>query len=334
MSTLRPIASKRSRFLRAYFTTFVVLSSYLWVRLVARFVSPETVQSMLAARHPKNARRIEQTILTLQGIFIKVGQLISIMTNFLPEEFRKGLEGLQDQVPPRPYQDIAKRIREELSQDPEEIFAEFSHTPVSSASIGQVHIARLKNGDKVAVKVQYPEIDEIVNIDLKTLKRIIRIVQFFLPYKGLDVYYREIKQMILRELDFTEEAKNLERIQLNFQGDRHIVFPTVYHEYSTQRVMTTSFMEGQKISDLKHIEQLGINRKELAKQIVEAYCKMVFSDGIYHADPHPGNILIRPDGTICLLDFGAVAEISERMHRGMISFWEALLRNDTARLVL
>lgn len=328
----RPI-SKRVRFLKAYITTFTVLFSYLSLRLFARFFSEERVSRMLAARHRKNARRVEQTILQLRGIFIKVGQLISIMTNFLPEEFRQGLEGLQDQVPARPYKDISRRIQEEFQKTPEELFQEFSQTPISSASIGQVHIARLKTGEKVAVKVQYPDIDEIVRIDLKTLKRIIWIVQLFLPYRGLDVYYREIRQMILKELDFTEEARNLERIQQNFSDDPHISFPRVFPEYSSSRVLTTQFMEGAKISDLGALDRMGIDRKALARQVVEVYCKMVFTDGIYHADPHPGNILVRSGPVICLLDFGAVAEISPKMRKGMVSFWEALLRNDPTKLI-
>lgn len=329
----RPPASKRLRFIKAYWTTLVVLTSYLSLRVYARFLSEATIQGMLAVRHRKNARRVEQTILQLQGIFIKVGQLISIMTNFLPEEFRKGLEGLQDQVPPRPYPDIAKRIREEFQRDPAELYASFSETPISSASIGQVHTATLKTGERVAVKVQYPDIDEIVRIDLKTLRRIITLVQLFIPYRGLDVYYREIKQMILRELDFTEEAKNLLRIQKNFADDPTVTFPTLYPELSSPRVMTTGFVDGCKISDLKALDAMGVDRKALARKVVEAYCKMVFVDGVYHADPHPGNLLVKPGPVLCLLDFGAVDEISDQMRRGMIAFWEALLRNDSQKIV-
>ena len=330
---LRPPTSKRWRFLKAYWTTFSVLFSYLSLRLYARFVSAERLQRMLGERHRRNASRVEQTLLQLQGLFIKVGQLISIMTNFLPEEFRQGLEGLQDQVPPRAYKDIAARIKEELKRDPKDLFAEFSETPISSASIGQVHIAKLHTGEKVAVKVQYPDIDEIVRIDLRTLRRIISIVQFFLPYRGLDVYYDEIKQMILKELDFTEEAKNLERIHSNFPPDSQVVFPTLFKELSTERVMVTGFVEGCKISDLKALDAMGIDRKVLGRKVVEAYCKMVFSDGIYHADPHPGNILVQRGGVIALLDFGAVAEISPKMRKGMIAFWEALIRNDATKII-
>src|SRR5689334_16217993 len=138
-------------------------------------------------KHLRNARRIQRVIARLQGLFIKIGQLISIMTNFLPEEFRAQLEGLQDQVPARPYHDIEARFLEEFGgRGPREVFAEFAESPVASASIGQVHIAKTHAGEKVAVKVQYPDIEEIVRIDLKTLRRIFGVISWFLPYQNLD----------------------------------------------------------------------------------------------------------------------------------------------------
>src|SRR5690606_3782422 len=135
----------RIRSLRAYWTTFVVIASYLWLRFRARFHSDTWVEHKLREVNLRNARRIERTIIELQGLFIKVGQLISIMTNFLPEEFRRELEGLQDAVPPRPYEDIEARLREELGRPPSELFAQFEERPIASASIGQVHIARLES---------------------------------------------------------------------------------------------------------------------------------------------------------------------------------------------
>src|SRR5215510_7520910 len=140
----------RIRSWRAYWVTFLVIGSYLVLRLRARFHDNHWVEHALRATHLRNARRIEHTICGLQGLFIKVGQLISIMTNFLPEEFRRQLEGLQDKVPPRPYPDIEKRIREELGKNPDELFASFERRPVASASIGQVHKATLKTGEEVA----------------------------------------------------------------------------------------------------------------------------------------------------------------------------------------
>src|SRR5262245_11632515 len=213
-------APLRTRSVRAYWTTFLVIASYLWLRVRARFHSDAWVEHNLRTTHLRNARRIERTICQLQGLFIKVGQLISIMTNFLPEEFRRQLEGLQDTVPPRPYADIEKRIREELGKSPDELYASFQRQPIASASIGQVHVARLRAsgagsasapaasgdaGEMVAVKVQYPDIDDIVRSDLRTLRRIFRIVEHFVSYQGLDEMYREIRAIVLAELDYRDE---------------------------------------------------------------------------------------------------------------------------------
>ena len=166
------------------------------------------------------------------------------MTNFLPEEFRRELEGLQDAVPPRPYADIEARILEELGKPPDELFATFEQRPIASASIGQVHLARLHDGTKVAVKVQYPDIEEIVRRDLNTLRRIFRIVEWFIPYQGLEELYREIRAIIIEELDYRAEAENAARIAANFEGRTDVGFPHVVAELSTARVLVTHFETG------------------------------------------------------------------------------------------
>jgi ubiquinone biosynthesis protein len=327
------------RFFKAYWVTFRVIASYLSVRLQARFRSASAIQRILARKHVRNARRIERAIIQLQGLFIKVGQLISIMTNFLPPEFREQLEGLQDQVPPRPYPDIERRIREEFDgKSPDELFASFERTPVASASIGQVHLARLRDGDKVAVKVQYPDIESIVRSDLATLRRIFSIVGHFVRYDGLDEVYREIRAMIVAELDFRAEAENASRIAANFARRREVAFPQPIAGLCTARVLTTRFEEGCKVSDLAGLERAGIDRKRLAQQVVELYCQQIFTDGMYHADPHPGNLLVRqqPDGSglcVVFLDFGAVAEISPEMRMGIAELIQGGLAGDTSRIV-
>ena len=334
------------RFLRAtkaYWTTVVVIGSYLWLRFRSRFHNHEWLEHRLRRVHLRNAKRIERTILQLQGLFIKVGQLISIMTNFLPEEFRRELEGLQDTVPPRPYPDIEARIREELGAPPDELYASFERRPIASASIGQVHVARLVSRDggepeMVAVKVQYPDIDEIVRSDLRTLRRIFAIVEHFVPYQGLDEMYREIRAIVLAELDFRDDADNGDRIAANFQDQPYVCFPRVVRELSTARVLTTRFEQGVKISDHAGLKRLAIDRTELARKVVEVYCQQIFTDGVYHADPHPGNLLVRAgDGTgeptLIFLDFGAVAEIPAQMRQGIVELLQGALTRDTHRIV-
>jgi predicted unusual protein kinase regulating ubiquinone biosynthesis (AarF/ABC1/UbiB family) len=204
-----------------------------------------------------------------------------------------------------------------------------------------VHRARLRSGEEVAVKVQYSDIEEMVRIDLQALRRIFNVLRWFMPDYGFDTIYSEIREMVLTELDFRREASAIEKIAANFAGreKKHVRFPRVVAEYSTMRVLTTEWMEGTKVGQLEKIESLRIDRRATARACVEAYCEQIFIDGLYHADPHPGNLLVAPpaapDGppTIVFLDFGAVATVSEGMRRGMVSFLQGAMTRDTTRIV-
>lgn len=329
----RKRGANRWRFVRAYTTTFQVIYSYLSLFWFAKLLGRGYRDQNIKAVHKLNAKRVYATILDLQGLFIKVGQLLSIMANFLPEEFRAELEGLQDQVPPRPYSEIFPRIEEELGAKVDDLFDDFHREPIASASLGQVHEARTKEGLHVAVKVQHQDIDEIVRLDLKTIRRIMHIVQWFVPVQGLDAYYHQIKDLLSQELDFNGEADNIEKIAKNFEKDPRVHFPVPVRELSTSRVLTTTFVEGKKLTDLAGLDAMGIDKKELASRLVRVYCQMIFVDGIYHADPHPGNILVNSDGDFVLLDFGAVAELSQPMREGIPEFLEGVIRRDTDRLI-
>jgi predicted unusual protein kinase regulating ubiquinone biosynthesis (AarF/ABC1/UbiB family) len=321
-----------------------------------RFRSAESLARVTRAKHQRNARRIEAAIIALRGLFIKVGQLISIMANFLPDAFREELQRLQDQVPPRPYRDIEARLREEFGgRAPTEVFAEFSPEPVASASIGQVHRARLATGEAVAVKVQYPDIEEIVRTDLKALKRIFGVLGWFMPDYGFATIYAEIREMVLAELDYRQEASAIQKIAANFArragGDAaaaRVRIPAVMTEFSTARVLTTEWIEGAKVADLERLEALKVDRRVAARLCVEAYCQQIFVDGFYHADPHPGNLLVQPapatgaagaagaageQPTLIFLDFGATATVSENMRRGLMSFLQGAMTRDSTKIV-
>jgi predicted unusual protein kinase regulating ubiquinone biosynthesis (AarF/ABC1/UbiB family) len=332
--------SGRARLFTAYFVTTQVALSYLGLAIARRFRRPATIARLTLEKHRKNARRIEAAIIKLRGLFIKVGQLISIMANFLPEAFRRELQGLQDNVPPRPYQDIEARLREEFGgRSPDEVFAEFARQPVASASIGQVHVGRLRTGEAVAVKVQYPDIDVIVRTDLRALKRIFAVLRWFMPDWGFETIYAEIREMVMAELDYRQEADAIRTISGNFKGRRDVLFPRVMAEHSTARVLTTEWMSGIKVADLDRLAAQGIDRKKAARLCVEAYCQQIFVDGVYHADPHPGNILLRPGGAdtpglaMVFLDFGATAQVSQSMRKGLVSFLQGAMTRDTARIV-
>jgi len=327
-----PPARPRFRLARAYVVTARVLLSYLWLRIWRPVLGEGAYNAKLAERHRVNARLVERTIVQLDGLFIKVGQLISILTNFLPEDFRRELEGLQDSLPPRPQVEIAARLRAEFGQGPAELFASFDPTPIASASLAQVHAAQLHDGRRVAVKVQHADIDEIVPLDLRAIKRILGIVQLFTRVRGLESYHAEVRQMIMEELDFLKEAEHIETIASHFATSSEVRLPAVVRELSTKRVLTTEFVSGTKVTNVAELETLGIDRVELAERILTAYCQMIFVDGVYHADPHPGNIIVQPDGTIVFVDFGAVGVLSPAMKDGIPAFLEGVLRRDPTRI--
>ena len=331
--SIRGRAAQRYRFFRAYWTTFLVIGSYLWFGAMSRLFGQSWADNHVAEVHTRNARRVERTICQLQGLFIKVGQLLSIMANFLPAQFRSGLEGLQDQVPPRPYSEIEDRIQRELGKPVDALFDRFARTPIASASLGQVHEAWLKDGTHVAVKVQHRDIDEIVRLDLITIRRIMAIVTLFVPVQGIDAYYHQIRSMISEELDFLREARNIARISANFTKQPNVQFPLPQDALCTRRVMVTTFVEGVKVGDVAAMDARGIDRRELAKRIVQVFCQQIFVDGVYHADPHPGNMLVGPDGELILLDFGAVAELSPQMREGIPEFLEGVIRRDTDSII-
>ncbi len=326
-----------SRFIRAYVLTARIFFRYVFLFLANKIFSQSFLESQWKKAHQRTARSIKKNILILKGIFIKVGQMISIMTHFLPESITQELEGLQDAVPPTPYPEVEKQFLQEFKKPPHVYFAKFEKTPIASASLGQVHVAHSHQGVKLAIKVQYPNIDKIVYSDLKILRRICSLLDLFFPQYGIKKTYQEIREVILEELDFQNEGKNLELIEKNLKEHTEIVFPKVFWEHSTSKILTLEFMDGIKISNLEGLKQLQIDPRDVAEKIIHAYCKQIFIDGAYHADPHPGNFLVRavksPDTQktqpeIVMIDFGAVAYISEPMRKGMARFMEGVIKRD------
>ena len=288
------------RIRKAYGTAFMVLCSYLWLFLKTKLFGKKYYENRIFDLHVRNANRVKKTILHLQGLFIKVGQLLSILTNFLPKAFHEPLEALQNQIPARPLSEIQARLQAELGDSPENLFATFDKTPLASASIGQVHRATLKTGEQVVVKVQHQNIEDIANIDLTIMQRLVKLSAYFFDIKGMEHAYTQVRKMVEEELDFKQEAQSMQSIAKNLKEEPKLHIPTLYPDFSTQRVLVSEYCEGTKISDVQQLETWGIDTTDLANRLVHAYCQMVFEDGFYHADPHPGNILVQQDGT-CLL---------------------------------
>ena len=328
------IYTRNWRIRKAYWTAFKVVWSYLWLGFKSKLFGKKYYTSRVVNLHIKNAEIVKTAILELQGLFIKVGQLLSILTNFLPEAFQKPLEALQDKIPSRPYSEIEGRILTEFGKTPQELFARFDKTPMASASIGQAHRAKLKDGTEVVVKVQHQNIEKIAGIDLRVMEKLIRLASRFYDIKGMEYAYTQVRKMIEEELDFAKEAESMLQIKANLITEIGFAIPDVHPKFSTQRILTTTFYEGVKISNTQQIKAWGLKGRDIANRLVHVYCQMVFEDGFYHADPHPGNILVQEDGTIILLDFGAVATLESNTRTGLLELIEAAAKNDSENIIV
>jgi ubiquinone biosynthesis protein len=326
----RPAYRKR----KAYAVALRVLWSYLWLNFVSKFRGKGYQQRKISSVNERNATRIKNTLLELQGLFIKVGQLISILSNILPNEFRDPLESLQDKVPARPFEEIAATLQSALGRSPDQLFDHFEKTPIAAASIGQVHRARL-NQEEVVVKIQHANIREIAEADLTIIKNLMRLITRFYRIRGFEHLYEQVRLMIMEELDYEREALAMQLIgeSLAQQEDAQLEVPAVYPQFTTPKTLVSRFYEGVAISNLPQLDAWQVDRNELMERLIIAYCKMILLDGYYHADPHPGNILVNKQGKLILLDFGATAQLSPRMKNAIPKLIQAAVSDDDDGIV-
>lgn len=323
----------RFRALRAHRTTLVVISSFLFFELTALFKNKQWREESHKKLLKKNAKRIYNTVIKVQGLFVKFGQLISVISYAVPEEFREELEALQDKVPQRPVENIIKRIESDLGRPIDRVFSHFNAEALAAASLAQVHEATLITGERVAVKVQHIGIENEVKADLRTFDQITRITDFFLKVNGLKRAKEQITRSIMDELNYKKEADHLSNFYKNFADQKIIQVPKVYTKYCSEHVLVMEYVEGIKANDYKKLDELDIDRKLVAKRIVEAFCQMVFKDGLIHGDPHPGNILVNEDASITLIDFGSVVELNPVLRQGIIDLVFGGLTHNTRRIM-
>ncbi len=299
------------------------------MRLRRELQVPTTQSGVEQALYTANLyKRIASLLEALGPTFIKFGQIMSTRPDIFPEELVKELESLQDNVAPLPIAEVRAQIAAELKAAPEELFAHFEAQPLASASIAQVHAATLKSGEKVVVKVQRPGIKRKIESDLNILYFLARRVEDIVPeVKLFDLLgiISEFEQSIHRETNFVIEAQNIERFQKNFRKSKSVYIPRVYKRYSTEQVLTMEFIDGKKITQLIGS---GQDMKPLAKQFLEAAFQMLYVDGFFHGDAHPGNVFVKENGQIALIDFGMVGRLSQEMREKVIDIIFGLLRED------
>ena len=290
-----------------------------WYNLLRTIYGPK-MEERLPEIYRKQAIRFRETALALQGLMIKVGQFFSTRIDVLPREYISELALLQDQVPPVNYTQIKEVIELELGGKVEDIFAEFDTNHIAAASFGQVYRAVLLSKEVVAVKVLRPGIEQIIAIDLMAFRVVIwmlKICTNWEKYADFDTIYAEFSATIQNELDYRQELSNLEQFRANFQGDPMVSVPLVYPQYSRQRVLTLEFVSGYKVTDRAGLLAAGLNPETVAGNLVDSYLKQALIHGFYHADPHPGNLFVRPDGGIIFIDFGMVGRITDHNKRAI-----------------
>ncbi len=282
------------------------------------------------------AERIRIFIEEMGTTFIKLGQIASTRADLLPPDLINELEKLQSHVSPFPASDARALIEESLEADIDDIFMIFDDVPVGSASIGQVHRAMLHTGEDVAVKVQRPNIEKTVRTDLEILRHLALLAEANLEwarnYQVTDMI-DEFSDALINELDYTIEARNVERIGKTHRNDKKVKIPEIYWDYSSKNVMVMDFIKGTPVNQLKKLDELGINRSMVADTLARSIFKQIFEEGYFHGDPHPGNVNVLDDGTVVFLDFGMVGRLSSDLKNNFGSLLISLMKHDSDGVV-
>jgi len=291
---------------------------------------------------PKDLERLSQpqrlrlVMEELGPTFIKLGQLLSTRPDVLDKAYILEFSKLQDKVPAVSFEEINAQIQRELGYPAEELFAEFSTKPLAAASIAQVHRGKLKSGEEVVFKVRRPGIVKIVETDIDVLMGLAYLIEQHVPTVALYDpvgLVKEFRRSIMRELNFTREGRTVDRFAVNFAESETVYTPKIFWDYTGDIVLTMEYVDGIKISALEELTAQGYDLKEIARRGADAFLKQVLDFGLFHADPHPGNVFILPDQVICMLDYGMVGRLGQDLKDQLIDLLQALLNRDVNRII-
>jgi len=298
---------------------------------IITFRTPPSLEHRLSA--PERLRLMFEE---LGPTFIKLGQVLACRPDMLPIEYSRELDKLTDAVAPFPSVKAREIIEQELHGDVERIFAAFDDIPVAAASIAQVHRATLLDGTDVMVKVQRPDIDNIIERDISIMRGIADLIDSQVPELApynVPGIVDEFSRTIRKELDFNLEASNATQLRNNFEKSTVLYVPRIFVDFSTRRVLVLERVDGIRINDFQRLDEAGFDRREIAHKGAAAFFKMVLQDGFFHADPHPGNIFVLPDGRLGLVDFGIMGRVTEENMEYFANVFVALLEHDYEALV-
>ena len=301
-------------------------------RWIERNLAPRDMPARWRAQHRRNAEELYAAAVELQGLILKGAQWLGARPDLLPGPSVEVLARLQDRVPARPHAVIRRVVERELGRPLGTVFASFAKAPVASASLAQVHEARLLDGRRVAVKVQYPEIAALVREDLRSLRFVLRALARVENEFEWEPLLDELGDSVPRELDFEQEARAAERIARDLAARRDVRIPAVVWEWTRRRVLVMEYVEGIRIGDADALRAAGIEPRLVARTLLEVFAEQLLVHGFFHADPHPGNLRVEPNGRLVLLDFGLTKELPEDFRAAVLELAGALLGGRHERL--
>src|SRR5438132_9466239 len=305
-----PVGQSLSRSLVLATVAADILVGYSTLRERAKWLPSLVKPRDWEWQHQRSANRVLDTAASLGGALIKACQFASTRPDLLPAVYIRTLAPLQDSMPARPWPEIEKAITRELGRRPQNVFAQIEREPVAAASIAQVHRARLHDGREVAVKVQYPDIENLVATDLAVLEQIVKAIARLVPAMQLQPIVDYLNETLPLELDFTHEAESMTNLRTALAHRPDVLVPTVVPELSTEHLLVMDYIEGIKITDRAALEQAGISPHEVAWLLNDLYADQMLHLGILHADPHPGNLFVQPGPRLVLLDHGLTVPLA------------------------
>lgn len=315
---------------------FKIFWSFYSLNLLKLWHTESWLQQRKQELYAYQARYFRLTAIALGGLLVKLGQFFSTRVDLLPRACIDELAKLQDEVPPVDFGALKKAAESELGSPLEHVYSSFESIPLAAASLGQVHRAILTGGQPVAVKVMRPDIEDLVQIDLASIRRVISFIQKFTNWSRMvnfEAIYHEFSQTVWEELDYIHEGQNAELMARNRAGDANLIIPQIFWDYTTRRVLTMEFMDGFKITDYPALEQAEIDRLSLARLLLKTYIEQILLDGFFHADPHPGNLFVTAQGKLILIDFGMTGRISSQLRDSLVAMVLAMVKRDHLSVV-